>query len=265
MQRHKSAQLTAAFTLMELSISLVIIGLLAGGTLIGQHLIHMAELASVATEANRYGAALFAFRDKYEAMPGDMKNATEYWGAADAGDGLGSDCGDVESQTLTCNGDGDGQIPVLTSNGIWEKLRAWQHLADAGLISGSYSGAQTAGVSYVGPHFPPARVKPAGYEINSSIAIYGNSSGSIFIKIAAKSSTDTTGLNGGFLTPRDAQALDKKMDDGLSDSGKLVAIDASDLAGCVTNGSVFTLGTTGSYILTSEAKSCRFYFYFGIL
>ncbi len=264
MQHNHLMKLKAAFTIMELSIVLVIIGLLAGGTLIGQQLIHMAELSAIASEANRYGAALVAFREKYEAMPGDMKNATEYWGAADAGDGLGSDCGDVESQTLTCNGNGDGVISTLVADGVWEKLRAWQQLADAGLIVGNYTGALTAGDSFIGPHFPPARIKPAGYEMTSEIVLYQQQKGNVHIKIAAKASNDTTGLNGGFLSPRDSWALDKKMDDGLPYSGKLVAIDSADVAGCVTNGTVFTAATTGTYVLTSEAKSCRFYFYPGI-
>ena len=253
----------AAFTLIELSIVMVVIGLLVGSILIGQHLIHAAQLNAVSTEANRFGVAIMTFRDKYEAMPGDMKNATEYWGAADGGDGFGSDCGDVESETVTCNGNGDQIIPVTIENEMWEKMRAWQHLSNAGLITGSYTGAPTAGVAYVGKQWPASRFEPAGYEYsNILIGIYRNPPSQI-IKIATSLASSATGLNGGFLTPKDAVDLDQKMDDGLSDSGKLVAIDSSDVAGCVTNGVAYTETTYGSYMVENDSKSCRFYFYLG--
>ena len=260
MQRNRSIRHIAAFTLIEMSIMLVIIGLLVGGVLIGQYLIQVVQLNAAVTDANRFGIAAMTFRDKYQALPGDMNNAADIWGAADGGDGLGSDCGDVESETLTCNGDGSGLINVLINNGGHEKLRAWQQLANAGMIAGSYTGAPTAGIAYVGTQWPAARYKPAGYEMHGPLNLYIRGTGHL-IKIGARSTIDTTGLNGGFLTPIEAWSLDQKMDNGLSDSGNLLALDSNDVAGCVTNGSVYALGTTGSYILTNEIKSCRFYFY----
>ena len=74
----------SGFSLVELSIVLVILGLLTGGILAGQSLIRAAELRSVATESQRYMAALNSFRDKYFALPGDMANATAFWGAQNA-------------------------------------------------------------------------------------------------------------------------------------------------------------------------------------
>lgn len=96
------------FSLVELSIVLVILGLLTGGILAGQSLIRAAELRSVASEHQRYVTATKSFQDKYFSVPGDMKNATSFWGAADGGDGLGTDCFNVKSTTATtCNGNGD--------------------------------------------------------------------------------------------------------------------------------------------------------------
>src|SRR5438552_4058186 len=77
-----------AFSLVELSIVLVILGLLVGGILSGQSLIRAAELRSVTTEFSRYLAAVQSFKDKYFALPGDMANATAFWGIAG---GTGSD------------------------------------------------------------------------------------------------------------------------------------------------------------------------------
>ena len=70
----------AAFSLVELSIVLVILGLLTGGILTGQNLIRAAELRSVVTEFQTYQTAVMTFRDKYFALPGDMTNATDFWG-----------------------------------------------------------------------------------------------------------------------------------------------------------------------------------------
>lgn len=134
----------SAFSLVELSIVLVILGLLTGGILGGQALIRAAELRAVSTEHNRWVTAIRTFQDKYFALPGDMTNATAFWGAADGNNGIGSDC--RGAQTLdrrTCNGNGDGFIrphPDL------EDSRVWQHLSNAGLIEGSYVGT---GLPYV--------------------------------------------------------------------------------------------------------------------
>ena len=76
-----------AFSLVELSIVLVILGLLVGGILAGQSLIHAAELRAVSSEYQRYRTAIYAFRDKYLGLPGDITTATNFWGAADGSTG----------------------------------------------------------------------------------------------------------------------------------------------------------------------------------
>jgi prepilin-type N-terminal cleavage/methylation domain-containing protein len=73
---------TRGFTLVELSIVLVILGLLAGGVLAGQGLIRAAELRSITTDQQRFLIAIRAFRDQYRSLPGDMPNATLVWGGA---------------------------------------------------------------------------------------------------------------------------------------------------------------------------------------
>ena len=117
-----------AFTLVELSIVLVILGLLVGGVLTGQSLIRAAELRSITTEKDKFITALNAFRDKYMAIPGDMANAYAYWGDA---------CGTNSNAANTgCNGNGDG----LVRFGGAENLKVWEHLSRAGLIEGTFDG-----------------------------------------------------------------------------------------------------------------------------
>ena len=69
----------SAFSLVELSIVLVILGLLTGGILAGQSLIRAAQLRAVSTEYSRYVASINSFRDKYFGWPGDLRNATAFW------------------------------------------------------------------------------------------------------------------------------------------------------------------------------------------
>jgi prepilin-type N-terminal cleavage/methylation domain-containing protein len=59
------------FTLVEIAIVLVIIGLLLGGVLKGQQLIANAKLKSLVNHANGLSAAVFAYQDRYKALPGD--------------------------------------------------------------------------------------------------------------------------------------------------------------------------------------------------
>jgi prepilin-type N-terminal cleavage/methylation domain-containing protein len=95
------------FTLVELAIVLVILGLLVGGVITGQNLIRAAELRSVTVEFAQYQSAVLQFRDRYRALPGDMNNATLFWGAA-------ATCPPTSAAPLTtqatCNGNGNGQI-----------------------------------------------------------------------------------------------------------------------------------------------------------
>ena len=86
----------AAFTLVELSIVLTIIGLLAGGMVAGKILIHNAELKRATNDIATFRTAMGTFEEKYNALPGDMANAVRIWGAHAGGttDGVDSDCAD---------------------------------------------------------------------------------------------------------------------------------------------------------------------------
>lgn len=131
----------SGFSLVELSIVLVILGLLTGGILGGQALIRAAELRSVSTEYQRWTTATQTFRDKYFALPGDMTNATAFWGALDGNNGIGPDCRGESTGLPTCNGDGNGRIESNTESAVstHEKWLIWRHLVNAGLIEGSYT------------------------------------------------------------------------------------------------------------------------------
>ena len=100
-----------AFSLVELSIVLVILGLLTGGVLTGQSLIKAAELRSVTTELNQWQTVVNTFKGKYFAIPGDMSNAHLFWGSAGGSGFIDDGCESATGTgTQTCSGDGNGLL-----------------------------------------------------------------------------------------------------------------------------------------------------------
>ena len=88
------------FTLLELSIVIVIIGLIVAGISAGQSLVQQAKLRSLVSESGNILTAVNSFRMQYDALPGDMNTAQSYWGVYAGGFG----------GTGVTNGDGNGVI-----------------------------------------------------------------------------------------------------------------------------------------------------------
>src|SRR5437879_2899141 len=104
MHTRKSEQ---GFTLIELSIVLVIIGLIVGGVLVGQDLIKAAEIRATVAQIEKYNTAVNTFRNKYTGIPGDLLYATaSSFGIDDIG-GTGAPC--ATAGAANC-GDGNGLI-----------------------------------------------------------------------------------------------------------------------------------------------------------
>lgn len=211
------------FSLVELSIVLVILGLLTGGILAGQSLIRAAELRSASTEYQRYTAAIYAFRDRYMAFPGDMPNATKFWGEAAAGAACATTQG---TGTQTCNGNGNGLMG--------ERWRAWQHLANAGLIEGTYIGTdpesgyqvgEWQGVDNVNPKSKISRGRWAiGASTSNVVPLYEflfiNYDGNVLF-LGTPMMTEYPILRDNIVRPEEAWGIDMKMDDGLAISGNV--------------------------------------------
>ncbi len=220
------AGVTSGFSLVELSIVLVILGLLTGGILTGQNLIRAAELRSVTTEFAAFQAAVNTFRDKYFALPGDMTNAEDFWGTM-------TNCGAASPSgtgTQTCNGDGDGTIDdAAAASQTGENFTFWQHLANAGLIEGSYTGIAGPGsvidVEF-GQNTPRAKVSNSGWAVGTlgifpgNADMYATDYGSYF----TFGTETTSGSNGNpTITPEEAWNIDTKVDDGRPGYGKVIA------------------------------------------
>ncbi len=241
-----------AFSLVELSIVLVILGLLVGGILAGQSLIRADELRDVSTGISKLTVASHAFRDKYFAMPGDMNNATKFWGVLDADPAT---CKDTASTTTaTCDGNGDGMMGSLT--GSFEMFRIWQHMANAGLIEGSYTGTQNpsnpgSDRCNTGVNCPAFKLEQA----SARIAWYGNITGNTFFYDGSYGNMlIISKVNGPIMKADEMWNIDTKIDDGKPHYGRMIAYKQSSSANydaCVAANAV-----TSEYNLSSTDKEC---------
>lgn len=109
------------FTLVEIAVVLVIIGLLLGGVLKGQELIGSARVKNLAQDLRSVPAMIYAYQDKYRALPGDHKTASTL----------------VDGTALNGNGNGLLEGAWNTNAAADESCRFWQHLRLAHLASGA--------------------------------------------------------------------------------------------------------------------------------
>lgn len=251
----------SAFSLIELSIVLVILGLLTGGILTGQSLIRAAELRSITSDFSKFSTATMAFKDKYFALPGDMNNATAFWGTSPNCPG-NSTQGTTDGST--CNGDKNGQIDVHADSN--ESFRFWQHLANAGLIEGTFSGVEgsdgNVSDAVIGVNTPKSKMNNAGWMAKfQDLSSQPITSG--FIAFNYRNQFTIGGdcgfacqLNGGFLSPEEAWGIDKKMDDELPARGKIFSPRRSN---CSDGANAHDLDAT--YDLANDSTNCLLRFH----
>jgi prepilin-type N-terminal cleavage/methylation domain-containing protein len=256
----------SGFSLVELSIVLVILGLLAGGIMAGQSLIRASELRAVTTEFNDFQVAVSQFEDKYLALPGDMSNATTYWGVDPNG------CPHHTNRVIkkeTCNGNGNGVIGYAAGsvNTYNESFRFWQQLSDASLIKSAFTGvAGTASGYHSIPdqNVPSSRMSSGGWMVthNPNPGELGNDGAGIYYNnmfFIGKARADF-GPGDPLFTPGELWAIDKKMDDAKPRRGKMITgvANAGELSGC-TDTTVIT-NLDANYNLANSAINCHITF-----
>ena len=227
----------SGFTLIELSIVLVVIGLIVGGVLVGQDLIKAAEIRAQISQIEKYNTAANTFKNKYGYLPGDIP------------DPYASNFGFLAR--ATDSGNNDGLIKGLNSTGYaggcgfcssGEPLMFWVDLASAGLINGKFNTATASSQPYISGGnvdtiFPS--YLPVGKMGKNYINIW---SGGVNVTWAGPGDRNNDGKNyfqlsqiytfwnqwqiysNPGLTTLQSQNMDKKIDDGLPQSGNVVAI-----------------------------------------
>ncbi len=183
----------SGFTLVEIAIVLVIIGLLLGGILKGQEMITQARIKNVINDFNGVTAAVNSYNDRYKALPGDDLNTIARWGAnAFGGDGNGVFCTGACGFTPP----GYNTAPAAPSATSPEVGLFWLHLRLAGFVQGP-----TSGISSTAQPTNAANgitgVQTTGMGFNSNIICTSN------------------------LPDKIASAVDVQMDDGGSGTGQV--------------------------------------------
>jgi prepilin-type N-terminal cleavage/methylation domain-containing protein len=199
------------FTLIELSIVLVIIGLIIGGVLAGQELVRAAAVRAQVTQIQQFDTAVNTFRDKYSYLPGDIPNPGLFGLSTIAGFYSGGN-GDGIIQDET------GAVPIIDANK--EPVMFFIHLSDARLIPGTYT-PLVPGFA-VGYQFPQTKLG------NGGIIVSSLTNGQL-IYFLGVTNFQTGGnpylLNsiatGAIIAPADAYALDTKSDDGFPLTGRV--------------------------------------------
>jgi len=227
--------LRAAFTLVELSIVLVIIGLLTGGIMVGQHLILQASVDAQIAQLDQFNRAANTFSGKYGSLPGDLDplSATQFGfisrsGAAGQGDGNGLIEGYAGTPSTAAVFGGEDEL-------------FWCDLSSAQLIPYSFSNSANFGTTNIVSatqivnYLPPAKIGGNNYIYvmgtaannftNISTAL--NRINYFGIEVISGSTTDgggrAIGANRSF-SVYIANAIDSKIDDGFPTTGNVLAV-----------------------------------------
>jgi prepilin-type N-terminal cleavage/methylation domain-containing protein len=208
------------FTLVELSIVLVITGVLVGAVVAGQPLIESAKVSRTVSEIQKLRMLVNVFDLQYDALPGDFSESDDYWGVG-----------------LAFEGDGNGKIEDLNSTQTIgqhsgagnESFFMWRDLHLAGIIPQEYNftGWPNAGnyakeSPYEGALYTLAykeiadhRYNPPYVNAQNMIIVGGNNNGNYRnSQIAVLSSAVV-------------KRIDEKFDDGVASSGKFFGVNSS--------------------------------------
>ena len=229
------------FTLVELSIVLVIIGLLIGGILAAQSMIGTTKVQAFTRQIGQFDAAVMNFKDKFGGLPGD----TSTMGCTVA---TNNACGDnLITSGVTATGLFDSEV-----GNFWPNLQTSGFTSEGG---GTYTATVTTSFKTIGtaPNSPAGKIGAnTGFIVaGSTAAVVGNSGtaatqNNYYAASWAGMTSSTIAAAAAFTGP-DALAIDTKLDNGVGTTGN---VSSFDLTGVLTS----TLATNASvaYVVTNS-------------
>lgn len=231
------------FSLVELAIALTVIGLLLAGLVKGNELIGNSRADRVVMDFTNFQSAMENFKSTYKALPGDMYKADQRL----------KNC-----SSAPCDGNGDGNLMIGSDTpfanadyAAQSEMRAfWVQLAKSGYISGinaDYTGRPNrAGVDY------PATPFGGGYRV------FSNSVTSAFPRIRENMIRPSRELDNRAMSlafsAKQAGRIDRKMDDGMPETGRVLG---------TTTGGACNTGLNGSYPENNRAAKCNLLYVIG--
>ncbi|MGI9335330.1 MAG: type II secretion system protein [Gammaproteobacteria bacterium] len=234
----------SGFTLVEIAIVLVIIGLLIGSILKGQEMINSARVRTLADTTMQTTAAYFGFVDRFRQVPGD-------WSAANATTAIGA--------VIATGGNEDGAIDHVVDT--WsEPTGMWEQLSAAGFVQGAYIGAATE---------PTAGSNSAPENPFNGLVLVGRTPDYVD-PVASPPPARRYVLVGKFVPVDLMQELDTKIDDGKPETGDLrVTTQAATIFAGTNNwggyGAVACTATVSGAVvwdITSGPQDCNGVFFF---
>ncbi len=215
------------FTLVELAIVMIIIGLLIGGILKGQELITNARVSSAVAQVKATESGVSAFRDKYNAFPGDLRTVSTRLPGVVAGSLIATDPAIGTAGDGVISNTGTVSDPGLAVGTTTESGLAFLHLGAAGMIGGVQPAATTgptAGVT--NPITPLGGAWTIGTSAGTSTGVVLTTGLPAGVYVA---STPAVGAaipttDAQIMTPSSAANMDRKLDDGMPNTGVVRAI-----------------------------------------
>jgi prepilin-type N-terminal cleavage/methylation domain-containing protein len=204
------------FTLVEMAIVLVIIGLLLGGVLKGQELIDNSRIKNAVNDLKGVSVAFNGYFDRFQQLPGDdgdlasLKARSAVWNA------------------ITLNGNSDGVLGVAAANpftALGENIAFWQHVRAAGFVTGDPAAATAAALP---------KNAFGGLTGVTITGVTGQTTGKAYVCMSA-------------IPGKHALAMDTYMDDGLPGSGSVMATSSATINSTLAPGAAATAYTEGTF------------------
>lgn len=222
------------FTLVELAVVMIIIGILIGGILKGQELITNARVTSTAAQFNSLSAAKNDFQNQYNSLPGDMlQAATRLASCTNCTDGDGNGVLDVNL----------GAAPVAGD----EAINFYLHLLAAGYITGM-NGEDSPAFGRGLPSAPVGGGFGVGQHAGAGATGFPDGRAGVYITLIGQVAAVAAG--NGILTTVQAQRMDTRIDDGAPETGSLIVDDEN---GCTLAGPPPTYDGTALAAICSMA------------
>jgi len=190
----------SGFTLVEIAIVLVIIGLLLGGILKGQEMITQAKIKNIVNDFNGITAAINSYQDRYKALPGDDLNAATRWTGQGALAGNGDGQWNKAAAAATAPEVYNNVPGAAAAAGTPEVNLFWWHLRLAGFVGGTTAAADISSIA------------PPGNAANGIMGVQTSGMGFTSNIICSSNLPDKIAI-----------AVDTQMDDGTSTSGQVRA------------------------------------------
>ncbi len=215
MDRDKNPGKSGGYTIVEITIVMVIIALIVAIVLTGQSLLKSSKATAIITEVNKYTGAVQTFYEAYQCLPGDCGNATEILGSASA------------------NGNDDGRIEDLdiATYSLFEGEQAWYQLVLARMIEASItpSGFFQCYLGTVIDNMAPSKIEGLGYYFHYFDNFLGSGAKNYIGIAMPPSSSDCPSFSGApfynsGISPDTALSIDRKVDDAEPLTGKVQPI-----------------------------------------